>query len=104
MISYLDRVHQQKKEGVKTSSLYLRLILEQSRYTSLPKQDQELLRLIPNVSTQLASVASPPSDENRRFSLSIYIYITRTVHTVMPYVLLILRVHSPVRQQCLAFH
>ena len=50
VISYLDRVHQQKKEGVKPSSPYLRLILEQARYTSQPKQDQELLKLIPSVS------------------------------------------------------
>ena len=49
-ISYLDRVHQQKKEGVKPSSPYLRLILEQARYTSQPNQEQELLKLIPSVS------------------------------------------------------
>ncbi|CAI8054557.1 Rapamycin-insensitive companion of mTOR [Geodia barretti] len=48
VISYLDRVHQQKKEGVKPSSPYLRLILEQARYTSQPKQEQELLKLIPS--------------------------------------------------------
>ena len=30
----------------------------------------------------------------------IYMYAPRTVHTVMPYVLLILRTHSPSRQQC----
>ena len=44
----------------------------------------------------LASVASPPSDVNGRFSLYIYIYIyvSHTVHTVMPYMLLILRAHT----------
>ena len=52
----------------------------------------------------LVSVASPPSDVNGQFSIYIYIYVTRTVYTVMPYVLLILRAHSPACQQCLAFH
>ena len=59
----------------------------------------------------LARGASPPSDLNGRF---FYIYICvcvcvcvcvmGTVHTVMLYVVLILCVHSPARQQCVAFH
>ena len=40
----------------------------------------------------LASIVSPPSDLNGQ--LYIYIYVTHTVHTVMLYVLLILRAHS----------
>ena len=50
VISHLDRVHQQKKEGVKPSSLYLQLILEQSRYSSQQKMEQELLKHMPSVS------------------------------------------------------
>ena len=38
---------------------------------------------------------------NGRFSISIY--VTGIVHTVMLYVLLILRTHSPACQQCVAF-
>ena len=53
----------------------------------------------------LVSIASPPSDLNGRFSyIFIYLYVTGTPHTVMLYVLLILRAHSPARQQCVAFN
>ena len=51
--------------------------------------------------TLLASIASPPSDLNGRF---FYIYVTSTAHTVMLYVLLILRAYSPSCQQCVAFN
>ena len=47
----------------------------------------------------LASVASPPSHANE----PIFLY-TGDVHTVILYVLLILRAHSPARQQCFAFN
>ncbi len=41
VISCLDRVHQLKKERVKPSSLYLKLILEQSGYFSAYKNKGE---------------------------------------------------------------
>ena len=73
VISYLDRVHQQKKEGVKPSSPYLRLILEQARYTSQPKQEQEILKLIPSVGVACLCNTSP---------LSLCMFISPIVPTI----------------------
>ena len=51
MISCLDRVHQLKKQEVKPSSLYLKLILEQSGYFSMKStaSDKELKQYMPPV-------------------------------------------------------
>ena len=43
----------------------------------------------------LTSGVSPPSRVNSPIFLYIYLYVMGTTHTVMLYVLLILRAHSP---------
>ena len=53
VISCLDRVHQMKKQDVKPSSLYLKLILEQSGYFSRMSKstaDKDMKQHMPPVS------------------------------------------------------
>ena len=55
MISCLDRVHQMKKQDVKPSSLYLKLILEQSGYFSRMSKstaDKDMKQHMPPVRRQ----------------------------------------------------
>ena len=46
--------------------------------------------------------SEPPSGLNRQFfCIHVFMFVTGNVHTVMLYVLLILRAHSPAHQQCI---